>query len=185
MTLIIYVFMHFEDALYHEMTGLNFTGEWRCIKRKIYLNNMKNEALFWMNILWKRNHVPRKNWCNFCFKQRKWCKNQNLKGTETKSYLETWMKIWNLLDKFSIQTLKVYGVSARTLVQKTSPDHLWLEFYLAVMSPHQSPNQNVRLRSGNRENYISKYSDWGACCYFSQSLLLSYMMLDVNFFVSQ
>ena len=107
------------------------------------------------------------------------------KGTETKSYPESWMKIWNLLDKFSIQTFKVYGVSARTLVQKTTPDHLWLEFYLAVMSPHQSPNQNVRLRSGNRENYISKYSDWGACCYFSQSLLLWYMMLDVNFFVSQ
>ena len=97
--------MHFEDALYHEMTGHNFTGEKRCIKKNIYLNNMKNEALFWMNILWKRNHVPRKNWCNFCFKQRKWCKNQNLKGTETKSYLETWMKIWNLLDEFSFKTL--------------------------------------------------------------------------------
>jgi len=38
--------MHFEDALYHEMTGLNFTGERRCIKKNIYLNNMKNEALF-------------------------------------------------------------------------------------------------------------------------------------------
>ena len=185
MTLIIYVLCILKMLYIMRWQGSILLVKEDALKKYIYLNNKKNEALFWMNILWKRNHVPRKNWCNFCFKQRKWCKNQNLKGTETKSYLETWMKIWNLLDKFSIQTFKVYGVSARTLVQKTSPDHLWLEFYLAVMSPHQSPNQNVRLRSGNRENYISIYSDWGACCYFSQSLLLSYMMLDVNCFVSQ
>ena len=28
--------MHFEDALYHEMTGLNFTGEKRCIKKNTF-----------------------------------------------------------------------------------------------------------------------------------------------------
>ena len=130
------------------------------------LNIMKNETLFWMNILWKRNYVSWKNWCSLFLTKKimQKQKNQNL-NHKWKSGI-----CWTNLQ---VKLLKFIGFLQWHLSKKTCSDHLWLEFYLAVMSPHQSPNQSVSLRSGNRQNILIGGND------------TRYNMLDVNFFVSQ